>query len=148
MSWMRSGPVTIHFASWSSANTASATMMPRRRSAIHHLVAPRAKLAVALDLRQTAPAAPAFVVDRFHHLPIALVDCRCDEQLREEGRVLVARHPDLGLEARADDLVPAKGFNPFGNLGAKRAKSIPALLNGIDLRHDRPFEQMDRSRVG
>ena len=49
---------------------------------IHHLFAPVAQLAVALHLRQVAPAAPAFVVARLRHSAlIAFVNCRDDEQL-------------------------------------------------------------------
>src|SRR4051812_40943959 len=97
---MPSGPVTIHFASWSSANTAAAIANPRRRSAIHHLIAAVAEIAVGLHLRQMAPAAPAFVVGRpVHSDCIASVHCRGDEQLLEQLRIAIAWDRDFGLQA-------------------------------------------------
>src|SRR5690242_8029683 len=121
-----SGCVTTHFASWSSANTRSATRKPRRYLAIQHRLAPLVELAVRSHVRHVPPAASALVVCRLRHPDlIALVDCRRDEQLGEQGRVLGARDCHLGFEAGADDLVAPQRLDRFGDLCAKLAELRP-----------------------
>src|SRR6185503_20698787 len=102
---MPNGCVTTHFANWSSTNTISATRKPRRYLTIQHRLAPRVELAVGLHVGHVPPAAAAFMVRRLRHLDlIAPVDCRCDEQLCEESRVLAARHRHLRFQAGSDHL--------------------------------------------
>src|SRR6476661_231052 len=146
---MPSGPVTQYLDSWSSANMISATINPRRRSAIHDFLAAVIEATVAIHIRQVAPATSAFVVLGLRHLDlIAPMNCRGDEQLGEQPRILAARHPDFRLEAGSDDLVAAQRLDRLGDLGAERTELGPARVIATDRRDFRPFEQMHRPRVG
>src|SRR6185437_14510446 len=102
---MSSGPVTSHLHSWSSAKTARATRNGKERLAIQNARAPVAQLAVGPHFGKMAPAAPAFVIVRLHHAQIALMHRRGDEQLGEEVRLIIIRHPHLCFQARPDHLV-------------------------------------------
>ena len=72
------------------------------------------------------PAARAFVVVGLHDLPIALVDCRGDEQLLEQFRVLVARHPDSA--SRLDPTILSR-----------RSGSIRSVTSVREAREARPI---------